>query len=120
MSTHPAGTASLTASLTGCVTLLWDVATLVGWSGGGAGLSGVLDRAFAAANIVGFLLGLVSRRSSGQGAAGLHLSWVPITVVLLFLAAYRPQTAATLLRSLAGLALDVFAGLADLVTTLWT
>jgi hypothetical protein len=120
MSTHPAGTASLAASLTGCVTLLWDVATLVGWSGGGAGLSGVLDHTLAAANILGFLLGLVSRSGSGQGTAGLHLSWMPITVVLLVLAAYRPQAAATLVRSLAGLVLDAFGGLADLVTILCT
>jgi len=120
MSAHPVGTASVAASLTGCLTLLWDVATLTGWSAGGAALSQVLEPAFAAANILGFLLGLVSRGSSEQGAAGLHLSWLPITVVLLVLAAYRPLTAAALVSSLGGLVLDVFAGLADLITALCT
>jgi hypothetical protein len=119
MPTHPAGTASLAASLTGCVTLLCDVATLVGRSGRDVGF-----RTAGPGSRHRQRPGLPARprlkSKQRPWAAGLHLSWIPITVVLLFPGAYRPQTAAMLLRSLAGPVLDVFAGLADLITTLWT
>ena len=115
------GTGSLAASLTGLLTLTADAINLAAsLDPGPGGISSVLEPVFAAANLIWFLLGLISSRAdrSREGAAGLHLSWAPLVVVLALLAAYQPRLAASLVQRLAGLVLSIFNALADMITLL--
>jgi hypothetical protein len=107
------GVLSLLASLTGTVALLGDVFQLVVLST----VQSPLELVFSVANVVGFLFGLISR--CGCGTAGLHLSWAPVVVVLLLLAAYEPELAAGLVRRTVDLVFAMFGALADLITVLF-
>jgi hypothetical protein len=114
------GVGSLIASLTGSVAFIGDVLTIAGWLGStNGGLAPDLEVVLSMANVTGFLLGLVSSRAGClPGAVGLHLSWAPVVAVLIFLAAYRPALAAEIVKHLASLVLDVFSGLAEMITLL--
>jgi len=115
------GTISLAASLTGVAALTGDVINTAATADpSGSGLTSVLEPVLCGADLAGFLLGLVSSRAggSGRGTAGLHLSWAPMVVALVLLAAYRPPLAAGLIERLAGLVLDVLNGVADTITLL--
>lgn len=109
------GVLSLLSSITGTVALLGDVFQLVVL----AAPQSPLEVVFSVANLAGFLFGLISRPSGcACGAAGLHLSWTPVVVTLVLLAAYEPMLAASLVRRTVHLVLDLFGALADLITAL--
>jgi len=118
MSVRP-GTLSLIASLTGTIALAGDVANLLAALGASQDdLSTVLEPLFSVANLIGFVLGLASRRGSDAARAGLHLSWSPFVAAFVLLACYRPELAAELVRRLATLLLNIANGLADTIALL--
>jgi hypothetical protein len=114
------GVAALTASATGTLSLTIDLVTLAWLAGSPSGVSAFLELVLTVANLVGLVLGAIcsARDHTGPGAVGLHLSWAPLVVGFLLLAAYQPETAAGLVRRLAGLVGAAFNGLADVVTLL--
>jgi hypothetical protein len=114
------GVAALAASVTGTLSLSIDLISLVWLSGSPSGVSAFLELVLTVANLAGFVFGALSslRDRTGPGAVGFHLSWAPLVVGFLLLAAYRPETAAGLVRRLIGLVGAVFNGLADAVTLL--
>jgi hypothetical protein len=115
------GAVAFLAALAGSVSLLGDVLTLMFFAGPGGGLASVLETVFAAANVAGFLMGLLSRLGgSGTGTAAVHLSWAPVLVVFVLFAGTQPVLAAALVRRIVHLVLTVFGGIADLLTILLT
>jgi hypothetical protein len=109
------GVLSLLSSIIGTVALLGDVVQLVVLSAP----QSPLEVVFSVANIAGFLFGLISRPSGcACGAAGLHLSWTPVVITMVLLAAYEPVLAASLARRTIHLVLALFGAVADLITAL--
>jgi hypothetical protein len=120
MSSDRLGAASLAASTTGALSLTVDLVTLAWLTGSPTGVSTFLELVLTVANVAGFVLGVLSslRGRSVPGTAGLHLSWAPLVVGFLLLAAFRPETAADLVRRLIELVGAIFNGLADVITLL--
>ncbi|HET6212714.1 MAG TPA: hypothetical protein VFE14_07575 [Micromonosporaceae bacterium] len=115
------GAGPLAASLTGLLALTGDVINIAAsLSTTPSGLSTVLEPVCSAANLTGFLLGLLSCRAnrSRHGTVGLHLSRAPIVVALVLLAADHPQPAAGIIKRIGRLAIDIFNGIADTIALL--
>jgi hypothetical protein len=120
MASDRIGVAAVTASVTGTLSLTADLITLVWLAGSPSGVSTFLELVLTTANVAGFVLGALAslRERSGPGAVGLHLSWAPLVVGFVLLAAYQPEAAAALVRRLVALIGIVFNGLADLLSLL--
>jgi hypothetical protein len=114
------GVASVAASVTGTLSLTADLVTLAWLTGSPSGVSAFLELILTVANLAGFAFGAIAslRDRSGPGTVGLHLSWSPLVVGFLLLAAYQPETAAALVRRLIALVGVIFNGLADVLVRL--
>ncbi|MEV4348312.1 hypothetical protein AB0J83_27965 [Actinoplanes sp. NPDC049596] len=105
---------SIAAAIVGVVALTID---LVGAAMSHGTPNVQLGTVFTIADLVGVLCGAIAHKSTA-GKVGLHLSWVPLTVVVIVLVALNSELSVKILRSVGHVLFLIADGLVKVITEL--